>query len=85
MLRGPNRRYGANMQILLRTNDLVLLGFVQSLLSDAGIHAVIFDEQMSAMEGSVGILPRRLMVADDDFAAAEALMKAMNETTRDAR
>ena len=63
------------MRAVLKTNDAVLLGFAQALLTDAGIGVTIFDSHMSVMDGSLGILPRRLMVADEDFAAAERLLK----------
>ncbi len=63
------------MRELLRTNDPVLLNFVQVLLKDAGIATVVFDGHMSVMEGSLGVLPRRLMVADDDADEAEALVR----------
>jgi len=43
---------------------------------DAGIHAVVFDSHMSIMDGSLGILPRRLMVGDGDFERARALLSA---------
>jgi hypothetical protein len=63
------------MRAILKTNDPVLLNFAQVLLSEAGIHAVVFDADMSVMDGSLGILPRRLMVADEDFERASALLK----------
>ena len=62
------------MRDVLRTNDLVLLNFAEAVLSDAGIEAVTFDGHMSVMDGSLGILPRRLMVSDEDFARAKALL-----------
>lgn len=54
------------MRVLLKTNDLVLLSFAQSLLREAQIESVVFDENASVMDGSLGIMPRRLMVADED-------------------
>ncbi len=63
------------MRAVLKTNDPVRLSFAQVLLVDAGIHAVVFDGEMSAMDGSVGILPRRLMVSDDDFGRAMAVLQ----------
>lgn len=63
------------MRLLLRTNNPVQLNFAQVLLKDAGIEAVVFDEQMSVMEGSIGILPRRLMVEDKDFDSARRLLR----------
>ncbi len=53
------------MTLLIRTNDLVLLSYVGSLLEDAGIEAIILDQNISAVEGSIGIFPRRVMVADE--------------------
>ena len=62
------------MRAVLSTNDPVLLDFARVLLVDAGIEAEIFDSHMSIMDGSLGILPRRLMVADEDFAHAERVL-----------
>lgn len=63
------------MQAVLKTNNPVLLDFAKVLLADAGIDAVIFDDHMSIMDGSLGVLPRRLMVADDDLVKAERVLK----------
>lgn len=46
----------------MRTNDPVALSFAESLMKDAGIYAMIADQGMSIMEGSLGILQRRLLV-----------------------
>ncbi len=53
------------MRELIRTNDAVVLSFAQSLMKDAGIHSMIADQGMSILEGSLGLLPRRLLVEDD--------------------
>ena len=58
------------MRELVRTNDPVMLSWLTALLRDAGIEALVFDAHTSVMEGSVGAIPRRLMVADDDYTAA---------------
>ncbi|HXC56438.1 MAG TPA: DUF2007 domain-containing protein [Rhizomicrobium sp.] len=63
------------MRPVLKTNNPVLLSFAQSVLSEAQIQSVVFDENASVMDGSLGILPRRLMVADDDFERGLALLK----------
>jgi hypothetical protein len=55
---------------LLVTNDLVLLSYATHVLGEAGIGFEVFDTHMSAVEGSIGAIPRRLMVAAGDFAAA---------------
>jgi hypothetical protein len=62
------------MRDVLKTNDPVLLNFAEVVLSDAGIEAVVFDGHMSVMDGSLGILPRRLMVTDEDFERAKCLL-----------
>jgi hypothetical protein len=51
------------MEELLRSNDLVYLSFVRHVLDEEGIAYVQLDDHMSVMEGSIGILPRRIMVA----------------------
>lgn len=59
---------------LIRTNDAVVLSFVQSLLRDAGIECLLADENMSVMDGSLGILPRRILVPTDDADEAKAIL-----------
>lgn len=62
------------MKTLLKTNDLVLLDYAQVLLKDAGIAFLVFDESMSVMDGSLGILPRRLVVSDGDEEPARGVL-----------
>ncbi len=62
--------------ILLRTNDAVLISYVEALLADAGIGFSLIDSHMSALEGSIGVLPRRLDVAADDWPEAAEVMQA---------
>jgi Putative prokaryotic signal transducing protein len=64
------------MTELLRTNDLVLISVVESLLNGAGIDFFIADRHMSAMEGSLGFLPRRILVDRDEAAQARRLLIA---------
>ncbi|SLN72517.1 putative signal transducing protein [Oceanibacterium hippocampi] len=59
---------------LLRTTDPVLLSFVESLLRGAGLGVLVFDTHTSILEGSIGAIPRRLMVADDELADARILL-----------
>jgi hypothetical protein len=59
---------------LIRTNDAVVLSFVQSLLRDAGIECLLADQNMSVLDGSIGILPRRILVAEDDAEEARTLL-----------
>lgn len=63
------------MEELIRTNDMVLISFAECLLRDAGIPCMVTDQNMSIVEGSLGILQRRLMVDGDDLEAARRLMR----------
>lgn len=63
------------MKEIVRTNDPALLSFVQSLLSDAGVEHLLTDQHASVMDGSIGALPRRILVADDDFDNARRIMR----------
>jgi len=64
------------MRVVLKSNDPVLLNFAEVLLKDAGIAATVLDGAMSVLEGSVGVLPRRLVVGEADEAAARSLLAA---------
>jgi hypothetical protein len=59
---------------LMRTNDPVTISFVEALLRDAGIAHFVADQNMSIMEGSLGVLPRRVMVGEDDIDDARRLL-----------
>jgi len=63
------------MKTILKTNDPVLLNYAEALLKDAGIGAAVFDDSMSIMDGSMVIIPRRLMVSDDDVERARELLR----------
>lgn len=55
---------------VLRTNNLVELTWARAMLRDAGIGSVVFDIHNSIAEGSIGAIPRRLMVDDIDESRA---------------
>lgn len=59
---------------LLRTNDAVAVSFAEALLKDAGIAYEVLDKHMSVVEGSLGILPRRIAVDEADAEAARTLL-----------
>ncbi len=67
------------MHVLLVTNDLVRLSFLTSLLRDAGIDATVLDGQVSAVEGSIGAIPRRLAVATADRHQAMRVLREAGE------
>lgn len=62
------------MEELLRTNDPVLLTFVEALLNEAGIGHTVADRNMSVIEGSLGILPRRVLVMAEDWEEARGIV-----------
>ncbi|MGX7742274.1 putative signal transducing protein [Rhodopseudomonas parapalustris] len=62
------------MRELLRTNDAVLLSAVGALLDGAEIDHLVLDQNMSILEGSLGVIPRRILVHDDDLLAARRLL-----------
>jgi hypothetical protein len=62
------------MEELLRTTDITLIPLAQTLLDDAGIDSFELDVNMSVLEGSIGILPRRLMVRRDHLARARQVL-----------
>jgi hypothetical protein len=62
------------MRELLRTNDLVYLSWAQAILAGAGTPCLLLDDHVSGVEGSIGAIPRRLMVEDDQLEAARRLL-----------
>lgn len=62
------------MRELVRTNDAVLISAIEALLNGADITHLVVDQNMSVLEGSIGIFPRRILVDPDQFAAARRLL-----------
>ena len=67
------------MRVVATSNDPVRLSFLTALLTDAGINAVVLDAHTSAVEGSIGAIPRRLMVADEDEERARQVLGEAGE------
>ena len=63
------------MKELLRTTDPTLIAFATHLLDGEGIASFPLDVHMSILDGSMGILPQRLMVADRDHFQASAILR----------
>lgn len=63
-----------HMKVLLTTNDLTVIAYASALLKGEGIDCFDMDVHMSVLEGSVGVLPRRVMVRDVDLGRAERIM-----------
>lgn len=64
------------MRDVLRTNDPVELSLAIALLKDADLEHVVMDGNISVLEGTIGIFPRRLMVLDEDYALAKDILIA---------
>ncbi len=62
------------MRELCRTNDAVLISAIEALLRSAQIEHLVVDQNMSVLEGSIGIFPRRVLVDGDDLDAARRLL-----------
>jgi hypothetical protein len=62
------------MREIVRTNDAVLVSAVVALLEAANIHNLVFDQNMSVLEGSLGVLPRRILVPDAQESRARQLL-----------
>lgn len=63
------------MKELIRTTDPSMIPYVTALLEGEGISLFVMDVHMSALEGSIGILPRRFMVRDQDLFRAQAILR----------
>jgi len=62
------------MKELLRSNDAVLLSYVSALLEEADIGFIVADANMSVLEGSIGALPRRVLVESMRIARARGIL-----------
>ena len=63
------------MRTLTQSNDLVRLSFLAALLRDAGSESILLDTHASAVEGSIGAIPRRLAVLEEDEAQARRVLR----------
>jgi len=63
------------MRELVRTNDAVLITAIEALLNGASIDHMVVDQNMSVLEGSIGIFPRRILVDEDQIDSARRLLE----------
>jgi hypothetical protein len=59
---------------LVRTNDAVLISAIEALLNGADIPHLVVDRNISVLEGSIGAFQRRILVGEDEIAAARELL-----------
>jgi hypothetical protein len=62
------------MKELFRTTDPTLIPFAKAILRAENIVCFDLDVHMSILEGSIGVMPRRLMVADRDYFIARSIL-----------
>lgn len=60
---------------IMRTTNPVDINYVQALLKDADIFVAIFDDNISIVEGSIGLFPKRVMISEDDTEAVRSLLR----------
>ena len=65
MAREASSNAEIHMHELIRTNDPVLISFVESLMRDAGIGCMVADTNMSILDGSIGMLPSASLDANN--------------------
>ena len=70
------------MRELLRSNDLVHLSWARAMLAAEGIDSLLLDDYVSGVEGSIGAIPRRLMVAVEVFDRAEQVLERASRADR---
>jgi hypothetical protein len=70
----PAGRGVRELRELVRTNDIVLVSAIGALLDGANIHHLVLDQNMSVVEGSLGMLPRRILVHEDDNREARQIL-----------
>ena len=67
------------MVVIISSNNAVRLSFLVSLLRDGGFQPVLYDDNMAAVEGSIGAVMRRIAVPDDQAEAARQYLRAAGE------
>ena len=63
------------MKELTRTNDLILIAQIQSILNDADIKSELLDSHASIMEGSINAIQKRIVVSNNDFIRSRKLIQ----------
>ncbi len=67
------------MRTVVKTNNPVRISFLMALLRDAGIESILLDSHASVMDGSIGAIPRRIAVADEDEPQARRVLREAGE------
>ena len=70
------------MKEVLRTNNLILISRVQTILDDAGIQNKLLDTHASNIEGNISAIQRSLVVSNDDFQQSQKLINDLENYER---
>ena len=70
------------MKEVIRTNNLILISRVQTILDDAGIQNKLLDTHASNIEGNISAIQRRLEVSNDDFQQSQKLINDLENNVR---
>jgi hypothetical protein len=71
---GASAAAGLIMRELVRTSDAVLISAIEALLNSARIKHLVVDQNMSVLEGSIGVFPRRILVGEEELQMARRLL-----------
>ncbi len=63
------------MKEILRTNDPTIIAFATALLRGEDIECFVLDVHMSVLEGTIGLFPKRMMVARENHFRACAILR----------
>ena len=63
------------MKILIKSNDIIFISWVKNQLANHSIKFYVFDEHASSIQGSIGALPTRVLVNDEDFSFAKKILE----------
>ena len=64
------------MICILKTVNPATLNYVEAVLKEAEIEYFILDQNVSIIDGSIGVIPRRLMVLKEDVSDARTALEA---------
>tara|TARA_Y100000287_G_C14060509_1_gene275756 strand:+ start:70 stop:285 length:216 start_codon:yes stop_codon:yes gene_type:complete len=70
------------MQILIRSNDIIYLTWVKSVLSHNNIEFFVLDESMASTEGNISAIPVRILVDDNDLKKAKYLISQTGNSNK---
>ena len=70
------------MQILIRSNDIIYLTWVKSILNHNNIEFFVLDESMASTEGNISAIPVRILVDDNDLEKANYLISRTEDDNK---